>query len=301
MGIEVLVLVGKLLGKVQPGGSQPLLPDVLVVGIQSVLDLVQAVVHQVVQQLVVHGGLLEGELGLADLGHNAVDELHDLHVGLVGNADGLQHNGLGSLVGLGLDHDHLLEGGGDAHEAVGSVPLLGGGVHDILAVQVADVGGGHRSVPGHIGRGDGNGSAQGSHDLNGVVVVVGQNSAGDHGVVAELLVEEGTHGPVDDPAVQDAPLRGLALPAVEGAGDPAHGVHPLLKLDGQREVVDTGLGDGVGSAGGQHHGVAVAADALGIGKLSHFAGLHGEGAAADLHLVDLVVGELLVCDHRFTS
>ena len=249
----------------------------------------------------VHGGLLEGELGLADLGHNAVDELHDLHVGLVGNADGFQHNGLGSLVGLGLDHDHLLEGGGDAHEAVGSVPLLGGGVHDILAVQVAHVGGGHGPVPGHVGGGDGDGSAQGSHNLHGVIIVVGQHGAGDHGVVAQLLVKQGAHGAVDDAAVQDAPLAGLALPAVEGAGDAAHGVHPLFKFDGQGEVVDARLGDGVRSAGGQHHGVAVAADALGIGQLCHLAGFHGKGTAADFHFVHLVVGELLVCDHRFTS
>ena len=297
MGIEVLVLVGELLGEVQPGGGEPLLPDILVGGIQSVLDLVQAVVHQVVQQLVVDGGLLEGELGLADLGHDAIDELHDLHIGFVGNADGLQHHRLGSLVGLGLDHDHLLEGGGDAHEAVAGVALIGGGVDDIFAVQMAHIGGGHGPVPGHIGRGNGNGSAQGGHDLYGVIVVVGQDGAGDHGVVAELFVEEGTHGPVDDPAVQDAPLAGLALPAVEGAGNPAYGIHTLLKLDGQREVVNTGLGDGVGSAGRQHHGVAVAADALGVGQLSHLTGLYGKGTAADFHFVHLVVGELLVSNH----
>ena len=312
VGVEILILVRELLGEVQPGGGQPLFPDVLVGGIQSVLDLIQAVVHQVVQQLMIHGGLLEGELGLADLGYDAVDELHDLHIGLMSNADGLQDHGLGGLVGLGLDHDHLLEGGGDAHEAGRSLPLVGGGVDDILAVQVAHVGGGHRPVPGHVGGGDGDGSAQGRHDLHGVVVVVGQHGAGDHGVVAQLLVKQGTHGPVDDPAVQDTPFAGLALPAVEGAGDAAHGVHPLFKFDGQGEVVDARLGDGVGGAGGeglglrpladgQHHGVAVAADALGVGKLCHLAGLHGEGAAADLHFVNLVVRELSVSYHCFTS
>ena len=117
-----------------------------------------------------------------------------------------------------------------------------GGVHNVFPVQVAYVGGGNGAVPGNIGRSDGDGSTQGSHDFHGIVIVVGQDGAGDHGVVAQLFVEQGTHGPVNDPAVEDAPLGGLAFPAVEGAGDPAYGVHPLLKLDGQGEVVDAGLG-----------------------------------------------------------
>ena len=245
----------------------------------------------------VHGGLLEGELGLANLGHDAVDELHDLHVGFVGNADGLVNHTLGGLVGLGLDHDHLLEGGGDAHEAVAGLPLVSGGVDDILAVQMCHIGGGHGAVPGHVGGGDGDGSAQGSHNFHRVVVIVGQDRAGHHGVVAQFLVKQGTHGPVDDPAVQNAPLGGLALPAVEGAGNPAHGVHPLLELDGQGEVVDAGLGDGVAGAGHQHHGVAVAADALGVGQFCHLAGFHGEGAAADFHFVNMVIGVLFAGNH----
>ena len=249
----------------------------------------------------VDGSLLEGELGLADFGHDGVDELDDLHVGLVSHTDGLVDDGLGSFLGLGLDHDHLLEGGGDAHEAVAGLPLVGGGVDDILAVQVGNVGGSHRAVPGHIRASDGDGSTQGGYDLHRVVVVVGKNGAGHDSVVAQLLVEEGTHGTVDDPAVQNAPLGGLALPTVEGTGNPAHGVHPLLELDGQGEVVDAGLGDGVAGAGDQHHGVAVAADALGVGKLRYLTGFHGEGTAADFHLVNMVIGILFAGNHERTS
>ena len=301
VGLKVLVLVGKLLGEVQPGGGQPLFPDVLVGGVQSVLDLIQAVGHQIVQQLVVDGGLLEGELGLANLGHDGVDELDDLHVGLVGDPDALVDDVLGGFLGLGLDHDNLLEGGGDAHEAVGGVPLVGGGVDDILAVQMGDVGGGHGTVPRDVGAGNGDGSAQRRHDLHGVIVVVGKNGAGHDGVVAQLLVKEGTHGTVDDAAVQDAPLGGLALPAVEGAGNAAHGIHTLLELDGQGEVVDSGLGNGVAGDGGEHDGVAVAADALGVGQLCDLTGFHGKGTAADFRLVNVMVGILFAGDHWFTS
>ena len=301
VGVEVFVLFAELLLEVQTGGGQALLPDVLVGGVQSVLDLIQAVGHQIVQQLVVDGGLLEGELGLADLGHDGVDELDDLHVGLVGDPDALVDDVLGGFLGLGLDHDHLLEGGGDAHETVGGVPLVGGGVDDILAVQMGDVGGGHGAVPGNVGAGNGDGSAQGRHDLHGVIVVVGKNGAGHDGVVAQLLVKEGTHGTVDDAAVQDAPLGGLALPAVKGAGDAAHGIHTLLELDGQGEVVDSGLGNGVAGDGGEHDGVAVAADALGVGQLCDLAGLDRKGTAADLGLKNVVIRILLMGDHERTS
>ena len=81
VGLEVLVLLRKLVLEVDPGSGQPLLADVLVIGVQSVLDLGQAVGDQIVQQVMVDSSLLEGELGLANLGNDGVDELDDLHVG----------------------------------------------------------------------------------------------------------------------------------------------------------------------------------------------------------------------------
>ena len=114
-----------------------------------------------------------------------------------------------------------------------------------------------------------------------------------------ILVEEGAHGTVDDTAVQDAPLGGLALTTVEGAGDAAHGIHSLLELDGQREVVDAGLGDGVAGAGNQNDGVAVTADTLGVGQLGNLTGFHGESTAADFHLVDVMVGILLASNQWY--
>ena len=219
----------------------------------------------------------------------------------MGDPDALVDDVFGGFLGLGLDHDHLLKCGRDAHEAVGSIPLVGGGVDDILAVQVGDVGGGHGAVPGNVGAGNGDGSAQGRHDLHGVIVVVGKNGAGHDGVVAQLLVKEGAHGTVDDAAVQDAPLGGLSLPAVEGAGDAAHGIHTLLELDGQGEVVDSGLGNGVAGDGGEHDGVAVAADALGVGQLCDLAGLDSKGTAADGSLKHMVVGILFSGDHGLSS
>ena len=175
--------------------------------------------------------------------------------------------------------------------------LLVAQFHHILAAYIGNIGSGNRSVPGHIGASDGDGSAQRSNHFHGVLVVVGKNGAGNNGIVPQLLVKEGSHGAVDDTAVQDTPVGGLALAAVERAGDAAYGVHSLFKLDGQREVVNAGLGNGVAGAGGQNHGVTVTADTFCIGKLCYLTGLYGKGAAADFHLENLVVGELFTSNH----
>ena len=192
-------------------------------------------------------------------------------------------------------------GGGDGHEAGAGVALVLGGVDDIPAVQVADVGGGGGAAPGHVGVGHDQGRADGGDDFHRVVEIIGQDGVGDHHVVAQLVVEQGAHGAVDEAGDEDAPLGGTALAAVEAAGDAAHGEHALLHLDGQGEVVKAHLGQGGSGDGAQYDGVAVAADGLGVGQLGHLAHLHGEGAAANVGLKNAVIRKLLMRYHRKTS
>ena len=299
--VEVLILFGELVGEIAAGRGQALLADVLVVGVEGIFDLVHAIGAQIVEQVVVDGCLFKRELRLANGLDDGVDELHDLHVRLMGDADALEHDALRGFLGLGLDHDDLLERRGDAHEALGGAALLGRGVDDVLAADIGDVRRGDRAVPGDVGAGHGDGSAQRGDDLNGVLVVVGKDGAGHDDIVAQLIVEERAHRTVDDAAVEDAALGGLALAAVEAAGDAADGVHSLLELDGQREVVDAGLGIRGAGDGREHDGVAVAADALGVGQLCDLAGLDGKGTAADGSLKHMVVGILFSGDHGLSS
>ena len=70
--------------------------------------------------------------------------------------------------------------------------------------------------------------------------------AHDGHVIAEVVGEQGADGPVDDAAGEDALLAGAALPAVEAAGDAAHGVQLLLKVHAQGEEVDAVPGTGGG-------------------------------------------------------
>ena len=249
----------------------------------------------------VDGSLFEGELGLADGVDDGVDEFDNLDVGLMGKLDALHEDVFLDLVGLGLDHDDLLVGRGDGHEALAGVALVLRRVHDIFAVEIADIGGRGRAVPGNVGVGDDERGADGGDDLDRVVIVLREDGVGQDDVVAELLVEERAHRAVDEAGDEDAALGRTALAAVEAAGDAAHGVHPLFDLDGQREIVDAGLGQGRGDRGDEHDGVAVAADGLCVAELCDLAGLDREGTAADLGLKNVVIRILLMGDHDRTS
>ena len=249
----------------------------------------------------VDSGLLERELRLADGVDDGVDELNDVHVGLVGQLDALHEDVFLDLVGLGLDHDDLFVGRGDGHEALAGVALVLRGVDDILAVQIADVGRRGRAVPGNVGVRDDERRANGGDDLDGVVIVLREDGVGQNDVVAELLVEQRAHRAVDQTGDQNTAVRGFALAAIKGAGDAADGIHALFDLDGQREVVDAGLGQRGRDGRDEHDGVAVAADGLCVAELCDLAGLDRKGTAADLGFKNVMIRVLLVGNHERTS
>ena len=302
LDIPVLgVLLAELLLEVDNSLSQTGLTDVLVVGVERVGDLVQTVLAQIVEHIVVDGSLFKRELRLADGVNDGVDELHDLDVRLMGQLDALHEDVFLDLVGLRLDHDDLLVSRRDGHEALAGVALVLRGVDDILAVQIADVGRRGRAVPGNVGVGDDERRADGGDDLNGVIVVLREDGVGQNDVVAQLFVEQGAHRAVDQTGDQHAAVGGLALAAVERAGDTADSVHTLFDLDGQREIVDASLGQGRGDSRDEHDGIAVAADGLCIAELCDLAGLDRKGTAADLGFKNVVIRILLVGDHERTS
>lgn len=233
LDIPVLgVLLAELLFEVDDSLGQTGLADVLVVGVECVGDLVQTVLAQIVEHIVVDGSLFKRELRLADGVNDGVDELHDLDVRLMGQLDALHEDVFLDLVGLRLDHDDLLVGRRDGHKALAGVALILRGVDDILAIQIADIGGRGRAVPGNVGIGDDERRADGGDDLNGVIVVLREDGVGQNDVVAQLFVEQGAHRAVDEAGDQHAAVGGLALAAVErAAGVPRLTVKPLLPHD----------------------------------------------------------------------
>ena len=210
----------------------------------------------------------------------------------MGGLDGLEHHIVGHLVGAGLDHDHLLGGGDHGDVQVGDLTLLAVGIKDQLAVHKTHLQRAHRAVPGDIGDGESRGGADEARDLGRAVVVHAHDRGHDGHVVAEVGGEEGTDGPVDDAAGQDALLTGTAFPAVKGAGDAAHGVELLLEVHAQGEEIDAVPGTGGGGGAHQDPGVAVAHHDGGVGQLSQLAHFQGQGTARQFHLILTIIGEL---------
>ena len=292
--VHIRILLQILLVPVVDHGVPAGLPHVLVVGIHGGLGLVHEVGHDLVEQLLVELGVVVLHLGLADLGDDLVDEGHLLLDLLVGLHDAGVHDLVGDLVGAGLDHHDLLGGGGHGHIHAAGLALLLVGVEDDLAVAVA-----HLQAADGAGKGDlrvahtGGGADHGGH-LGGAVVVHAHHGALDAHVVAEVIGEQGAHGPVDQAAGQHGGQRGAALTAHEAAGDAAHGIQLLLKLHRQGEEVDAVPGTGRDGDGHHDGSVAVLDHGAGAGQLGHLAHLDGQGTAAQVHGPALELGEFLV-------
>ena len=295
------ILLAELLFEIDNSLSQTGLTDVLVVGVERVGDLVQTVLAQIVEHFMVDSGLFKRKLRLADGINDGVDEFHDLHVRLMGQLDALHEDVFLDLVRFRLDHDDLLVGRSNGHEALAGVALVLRGVDDILAVQIADIGGRSRAVPGNVGIRDDERRADGGDDLNRVIIVLRENRIGQNDVIAEFLVKQRAHRAVNQAGDEHTAVRGLALAAVEGAGDAADGVHALFNLNGQREIVDAGLRQRGRNGGDEYDGIAVAADRLCVAEFCNLARLDRKSAAADLGFKNVMIRILLVGNHERTS
>ena len=162
-------------------------------------------------------GLLGGQLGQLD------DGLDDrLHLGMA-EVDGAQHDLLGQLLGLGLDHQHAFEGAGDHQVEVALGHLGKRRVEHVVAVQIADPGAADGAEEGQAGDGEGRRSADHGDDVGIVLQVVGEHRADHLGLVAILGMEERTDRPVDEPRGQRLLLARPPLTLEKAAGDLARG------------------------------------------------------------------------------
>ena len=73
------------------------LAHVLVVGVHAVLHGLELVFNELVEQLIVEGGVLVLKLGLADLGDHAVDQIEDGLQMLVRLHDAFVHHVVGNF------------------------------------------------------------------------------------------------------------------------------------------------------------------------------------------------------------
>ncbi len=229
--------------------------------------------------LVGEGRRLYLRLLLAYPGGHLFLKVDELSVGVLTDAQGLQHQRLMHLARAGLHHDHRVAGAG-YHQVQLAVGELGeGGVDHELTVHVADAGAGDGAVEGDVGQGEGGGGSRDHQDVGVVLLVGGEDGADDLGLVAHALGEEGPQGPIGEAAGEYGLAGGPALAPEEAAGDLARRVQPLLVIYRQREEVRPLAG--IAHAGGdQHHGIAVADDHRPVRLAGHTAYLHTQFSAA---------------------
>ena len=115
--------------------------------------------------------------------------------------DGAEHDFLGQLVRLGLDHQHAVAGAGDDQVEVAFF-FVDQRVQHVFAVLVGDAGGADRTHEGQAGNRQGGRGADQRHDVGVVLHVVAQHGADDLRLVAEAVDEQRADRPVDQAADQ---------------------------------------------------------------------------------------------------
>ncbi len=188
--------------------------------------------------------------------------------------------------GLGLDHEDvhaapLVPSPRDHHVEGGEVEVLVRRVDAPAAVHQGHPDGSHRAVEGEArqhGRGAG---AVDARDVVGVGLVGGEDRGHDVDLLAEVVVEGGTHRAVDEARRQGRLLARPALAAEEPAGDLPGRVHPLLDVDGQGEEVDA-LSGRAGGAGDQDLRLTDRDDGRAVRQLRQLPGLQLDVLATDL-------------------
>ncbi len=114
-----------------------------------------------------------------------------------------------------------------------------------------------------------------------MLLVVGEGGEDDLDLVAEVLGEEGSDGPIGEATDEDGPLVGSPLAAEEAAGDASRGVEPLLVVHGEGEEVGVLAGLLRGRGCGQEQGIATAHSDGAAGLTGQLARLDADGVTSN--------------------
>ena len=145
--------------------------------------------------------------------------------------DCIQHVLLRNLVGSAFDHGDSLAGTGYDDVQVSVLDLLECGVYDILAVDKSHSDTGNRSVERNVGDCDCCAGCVDGDDVGCVDLVRGDDCRDNLDLTAEGLLEQRSHGAVDQTADQDFLVLGLSFPLEESSGDLSGGIVLLVVLD----------------------------------------------------------------------
>ena len=181
----------------------------------------------------------EHALFLADFSHNLLlegDQLLDL---LVAGENRAEHVRLADLLRARLDHQHGLVRAGNRQAQLGNRALLLIRVDDDFAVHQTDGNAADRARPRDIADRNRGGSADHRGNIRRHVLLNGKHRRHNLHVVAHALVEQRAQRAVDQAGGQRRLFGRTTLALDETAGDLAHGIHLLFKVNAQREKVLT--------------------------------------------------------------
>ena len=281
----------KLLVNIVLDGVEPLLTDVLVVGIQRKLHPVGRKGVNGIKEIVIHFHGFKGKLRLADLLLDVLDERNHLLVFSLAGQNRLHHGSFVHFVGACFDHDNLLVRAGNGQVQVVLPSLLQRGVQHDLPVHQADTDAGNGAVPGNVRNGNGNGGGDHTHNLRRMIRIHSQNRHYHGDVVAHILGEQGADRPVHHTGGEDSLFTGLALPLHKAAGDLAYRIQPLFIIHGKGEKVDT-LPGLCACCNIRHHNAAAVANPAGaIRQLTGLSGFHGQFPARKHGLEHFIIFE----------
>ncbi len=207
--------------------------------------------------------LLGGALGKPD---DRVD--HRLERAMAEH-DGAEHDVLGKLMRLQFDHQHRIGRAGDDEVELRSLHVLHERIEDIIAVRVADTGGGDRPHEGHAGKRQRRGGGDHADDV-GVVLKIVREHGDDHlRLVLVAVGEQRTDRPVDQARGQRLLLGRAAFALEEATRNAAGGVVALLVVHGEREEVEARLRLFHGNDGRKNRGLAVGGEHGAVGLARH--------------------------------
>ena len=282
--VDARVVVEQRLDGLELDGGRRVLAVLLVGDLRRGVDLAGEPGADLFEDALVDGVLGHVPLGLAAGALQLelhVDELLDL---VVRDAQGLDHDRLGDLLGARLDHHDGVAGAGDHEVDVGLVlRLLERRVHDELAVDATHAHGADGAVERDLADAESGGGAQRGEHVVGVLEVDRERGRHDVDLVHETLGEQRPDGPVDLASAEDGLLARPRLALDEAAGDLAGGVVPLFDVDGERKEV-LSFADVLPRDGAhEHHGVPTTNENGAVCLLGQTAGLEGDRLAPDLY------------------
>ena len=202
---------------------------------------------------------------------------------------GTEHDLLGQLLGLGLDHQHALAGAGEHQIELRVFQVGGPRVQHIGAVLEADAAGADRTEERQARDGQGRRGRDHGDDVRIVLQVMAQNRADDLGLVLVALGEQGTDRPVDQARSQGFLLARTALALEKAAGNLAGGEGLLLIVNGKREEILAFSRRAGADHGTEHHGIAVARQDGAIRLAGDMAGFEAKRTAAPFEFFTVYV------------